>query len=173
MRRKARWIFPLLHANLNLSWLSPLPMSTSPSLTLQTQTCASGSGVRTVMGSASLSLLPLPLFLWIPPLTSIFPSSLDPFLKSLLLSSSSLSHMPHHALCCLISTFKLLSSLSPFCIHGHCLDRALTISPWQHAWFSCLSSCIPSILHPGYKTNFIMLLSSLRTLILWGSNLNS
>lgn len=91
-------------------------MSASPSITLQTQTCASGSGVRALMGSPSLSLLPLPLFLWIPPLTSI---------------SSSLSRAPHYTLCCHISTLKFLSSLSPFCIHGHCLatSMVLPVSP--------------------------------------------
>lgn len=130
MRRKARWIFPLLHANPNLSWLSPLLMSASPSITLQTQTCTSGSSVRALMGSPSLSLLPLPLFLWIPPLTSIFPASLSLFLKSLLFSSS-LSCTHHYILCCRISTFKFLSSLSPFCIHGHCLatSMVLPVSP--------------------------------------------
>lgn len=142
---------------------------------LANKTCASRSGVSAVMRSPSLPFFPclcsFSLFYLSPPFFLFILLHLlsPPSLKSLLYSSSSLSHMSHHALCCLISTFKFFSGLSLSCTCGHCLDQALTISPLQPTWFSLsLLSGIPSILHLIGTTHFITLLSSLRTPILWG-----
>lgn len=116
---------------------------------------------------------PLSLFLWILPLTSIFSSPLPPFLKSLLFSSSSLSHMPIVPYVVLFPPLNSSLVYLPFASMATVWIRLLPFLPGNPHGCPCLSSCTPSILHSGCKTNFIMLLSCLRTPILWRSNLDS